>query len=183
MNTLVKGSIADIAMSGKKSIAETFVGADCVVIVDTSGSMGTNDSAGGKSRYEVACQELAALQASMPGKIAVLSFSDRVMFCPDGKPFNFGVNTNLTKALKFAKIADIPPIQFIVISDGQPDDPRGALAIARTYKNRIDVIYVGPESHPVGRDFLEQLARASGGVTVTADRVAELSTTIQKLLA
>lgn len=184
MNTtqIIPGSISDIAMSNKQSIAVTFVGADCVVIVDTSGSMGANDSTGGKSRYEVACKELAALQANMPGKIAVLSFASTVMFCPDGKPLFIGGGTDLTHALKFAKIADIPPIRFFVISDGQPDDPRSAIAVAGTYKNTISVIYVGPEQFPNGRDFLEQLAKASGGEIVTADRVNALAEKFTRLL-
>lgn len=181
---LVKGSLGAIAKQSGQSLAETFLGCDVVVIVDTSGSMGSQDSRQGRSRYDQACWELATLQGSLPGKIAVISFADRVMFCPNGTPFNFGGSTDLKGALKFAKVADIPgAMRFIVISDGQPDDPQGALAVAKKYQNKIDVIFVGDEAFPAGRDFLEQLARASGGQTITADKAKELASSVQKLLA
>jgi len=73
-------------------------------------------------------------------------------------------------------------MQFILISDGQPDSPEKALAIARTYKNKINVIYVGPEDNPQGRDFLTRLASVTGGQTVTADRAKELQSGVLKLL-
>lgn len=57
------------------------------------------------------------------------------------------------------------------------------MRIARSYQNRIDVIYVGSELSPTGRDFLTRLAKASGGQAVTADRVAQLSSKVQLLLA
>ncbi len=178
---LVKGSISAVAQQEGKSIAETFISADVIIIVDTSGSMAACDSRDGKSRYEVACEELRNLQASLPGKLALLAFSDDCVFCPSGIPFDFGGGTDLAKALKFAKVADVTGIRFIVISDGQPDSESDALAVARTFKAKIDTIYVGPEGGS-GQDFLKRLAKASGGQGVTADRVKELSNTVEKLL-
>lgn len=178
----VKGSLADVAKLNGKTVAESFLDADCIVIVDTSGSMESEDAPGGKSRYSVACSELAALQSTLPGKVAVIAFSDSTVFCPHGTPAMMGGGTDLAGALKFAKIADVDKMRFIVISDGQPNDPSAALAVARSYVNRIDVIYVGSEISPHGRDFLTQLAKASGGQAVTADRVADLSKQVQYLL-
>lgn len=184
MNTaLVKGSIGAIAKDSGKSLAQTFISADVIVLVDTSGSMGAYDSRGGLSRYEVACEELAALQNGLPGKIAVISFSDRTMFCPDGVPFNLRGGTDLAGALKFARVADVPGIRFVVISDGEPDEPQAALKEAAKYKARIDVIYVGSEILPTGRDFLTKLARASGGQAVTAAQAKLLAATMQRLIA
>jgi hypothetical protein len=181
-NQIVVGSLGAIAQEQGKSIAESFVNADAIIIVDTSSSMGQHDSRGGKSRYEVACEELKNLQASLPGKLALLSFSDDVIFCPNGIPFNFGSMTDLAKALKFAKIADLPSgMRFIVISDGEPNDEDEALTVARTYKNKIDTIFVGPEGSS-GQEFLRRLAKASGGQNVTAEKVKELANNIQKLL-
>lgn len=179
---LVPGSISAIAQAQNKSIAETFMNADCIVIVDTSGSMGQHDSRGGQSRYDVACAELAQLQAGLPGKIAVIAFSNGVQFCPSGVPYNFGCGTDMAQALQFAKIADIPGMRFILISDGQPDEPSPTLSIAKQYKNKIDVIYVGPESDPGGRVFLEQLAAATGGQAITVDCAKELQQGITLLL-
>lgn len=179
---IIQGSIGAIARTNNQSIAETFINADCIVIVDTSGSMGAHDSRDLQSRYDVACQELAQLQNHLPGKIAVLSFSSEVMFCPSGQPVFLCGDTALDKALKFAKVADVPGMRFILISDGVPNDGAAALAVAKTYKNHIDVIYVGPEDSPTGRDFLARLALASGGKTITADRAKELAASVEKLL-
>ncbi|MEZ0396813.1 MAG: vWA domain-containing protein [Anaerolineales bacterium] len=178
---IVPGSLSAIAKQENKSIAETFVNADLIIIVDTSGSMASQDSRGGKSRYDVACEELAYLQANHPGKIAVLAFSNDVQFCPAGMPTYFGCGTDMAKALQFAKIADVPGMQFILISDGEPDDPIATLEVAATYKNKISTIYVGPETHPHGRDFLNRLAAATGGHTITADRARELKAKIETL--
>lgn len=182
-NQLVKGSLADVAKARGETLAESFLDADCIVIVDVSGSMESEDAAGGKSRYKVACDELAALQSTMPGKIAVIAFSHETVFCPNGVPLNIGGSTDLAGALTFAKAADVPDMRFVVISDGEPNDSTSALAVAKSYQNRIDVIYVGSEISPTGRDFLTKLAKASGGQAVTADRVTQLSSKVQLLLA
>jgi hypothetical protein len=180
---IVTGSIADVAQRSGQSLAQSFVNAECVVICDTSGSMDSADSRGGRTRYDVACEELAALQTAMPGKIAVLSFANETMFCPDGKPWNQQGGTDLAGALQFAKVADVPGIRFIVISDGEPNDKAAALNTARGYTNKIDVIFVGPENLPAGRDFLTKLAQASGGQVVTADKAAGLALEAKRLLA
>lgn len=180
-NSIVVGSLSAIAEQNKASIAETFVNADVVIIVDTSGSMSACDSRGGKSRYDVACEELRNLQASLPGKLALLSFSDDVIFCPSGIPFNYEGGTHLDKALKFAKIADVKGIRFIVISDGEPHNEQAALDVAKTFKARIDCIFVGPEGGS-GQAFLNRLAKASGGQGVTAAQVNKLADNVQRLL-
>lgn len=182
-NDLVRGSLYEIAMKNNQSIAESFINCDVVILVDTSGSMSDTDSRGGQSRYRVACEELRALQDSLPGKIAVLSFSSDVHFCPSGLPIFQGMTTDMAKALQFAQVADeIPGMRFILISDGEPDSASETLSIAHRYKNKIDTIYVGPEDRPIGRDFLTRLAQASGGQTITVDRAKELKAGIETLL-
>src|SRR3990172_366576 len=182
MNTqLVKGSLSAVAQQNNQSIAETFINADVIIVVDTSGSMCACDSRGDRSRYDVACEELKNLQASLPGKLALLSFSDDVIFCPSGVPFNYGGGTDLAKALKFAKVADVSGIRFIVISDGQPDSEEEALKVSKTFKAKIDTVYVGPEGGS-GQDFLKRLAKASGGQGVTAAQVKELAANVERLL-
>ena len=181
-NSIIPGSLGAVAKTNRMSIAQTFLSADCIVLVDTSGSMDATDSRGGRTRYDVACSELAYLQNANPGKLAVLSFSDDVMFNPDGRPMHYAGGTNLVKALKFMRVADVPGVKFILISDGEPSAPEECLAIAKTYKNRIDVIYVGPEDRPSGREFLTRLSQATGGVLVSSDRAKELGATVQNLL-
>jgi len=182
MTAIIPGSLGAIAKQESKSLAETFTNADCIVIVDTSGSMNDQDSRDGKSRYEVACEELARLQAEFPGKIAVLAFSTDIQFCPSGIPVFLGSGTDMAKALEFAKIADVPGMQFILISDGEPDEEARTIAVARTYQNKISTIYVGPEERPVGRDFLYRLAQATGGQGITVDRAKELKSGIERLM-
>lgn len=183
MNQIVPGSIADVAKTTGKSIAQTFMHAEVVTIVDVSGSMGTLDSTGGQSRYSVACKELALIQRQNSGKVAVIAFSDNSEFCPGGVPIFYGSGTNLAGALQYAKIADIPGMKIIVISDGEPNNPDTALEVAKTYKNKISVIYVGPEHRPYGREFLQKLANVTGGQAITADAARELSKSIQYLIA
>ncbi len=179
---LVPGSLGAIAQRDGVSLAESFLNCDVLIIVDTSGSMDTRDSRGDQTRYQVALDELAALQAHQPGKCGVIAFSSDVAFCPGGQPIPYMQGTDLAKALRFAKVADVPGIRFIIISDGQPDSPQEALAEAARYQNRIDVVFVGSELSPIGRDFLQQLAQASGGQIVTADRAELLAQKTQLLL-
>lgn len=180
---IIPGSLSAIAKHNGASLAETFVNADAVILVDVSGSMHAYDSRGGRSRYDVALDELATLQNSMPGKIAVLAFSNNTVFVPTGAPPMLSGSTDLAGALKFARMADTGDIRFVIISDGEPDDPNRALSEASRFIGRIDVVYVGPEDRPFGRDFLTRLAASKGGVSVTADRAFELAAKTQLLLS
>lgn len=181
-NEIATGSIEDIANQSNASIAETFIGADAVVLIDTSSSMTANDSRDGQSRYDVAVNELQDLQKTMSGKIAVLSFADNCYFCPNGIPHRPNGMTNLLSTLEMAKIADVANMRFILISDGQPNDRRQCVSMASTFSNRIDCIYVGPEHDQVAQDCLNEIATASGGVSSTSICVNELSSDIQLLL-
>ena len=180
--TMVVGSVAQVAQQQGATLAETFINVDYVVMVDTSGSMGVCDSRGGKSRYDVACEELEGLQKSLPGKLAVISFSNDALFCPGGVPINMMGGTDMAGVLRYSRVADVEGIRFFMISDGYPDDERSAMDAAKKYQSRIDGIYVGPEEDPRGRDFLERLAAASGGKVVTADKAKELSKGITYLI-
>ncbi len=181
-NALIPGSLSDVSRREGMSLAESFVGVDVVILLDVSGSMVMEDSRDGRSRYDVALEELAQLQANMPGKLAVIGFSDHPEFAPSGQPFFQGSGTDLAKALRFAKMADIATIRFIVVSDGQPDDEHAALDVAATYQGQIDCVFVGPEHDLHGQEFLGRLANAHGGQHVTADRVQQLAAKIETLL-
>lgn len=182
-NALVQGSLRQIAQTTGRSLAESFLSCDAIVIVDVSGSMSAEDSRDGLSRYDVANQELKHLQESLPGKIALIAFSSEVQFCPSGVAAFQGGGTDLSAALKFCKVADLPGIKFVLVSDGVPNDPEDALRIAKTYTNHIDTIFVGPEDdHEGGKAFLAKLAKISGGQAITQDCARELNAGIQQLL-
>jgi Mg-chelatase subunit ChlD len=134
---------------------------DAILIVDVSGSMEAHDAPGGQSRHEAAEQELRRLQETMPGKLAVVCFSDSAEFCPAGIPRRMNSGTNLAGALRFVQAADGTGIRFVVISDGQPNDENAALQVARQFTSRIDTVYIGPEGG-TGRAFLQQLASWNG---------------------
>lgn len=179
--TIVPGSLADAAAKLGGSLAESFVDAEFIDICDCSGSMSVHDSVGGRSRYDVACQELAALQKQRPGKHAIISFSNYPQFRPGGHLPNPSGGTDLAGALKFARLADLPGMQFFIISDGQPDVEPDALAEAKMFKAKISCIYVGPECGS-GQRFLEQLANVSGGQFATAEKAIELAAAVETIL-
>ena len=79
-------------------------------------------------------------------------------------------------------MADVTGMRFIVISDGEPSSESEALNVAKTYKNKIDTIYVGPENGD-GQEFLRKLAKASGGQGVTSAQVKELASSVKHLLS
>jgi len=178
----VSGSILDTAKQTGKSIAESFLNCDLIAIIDTSGSMDSNDSKDNQKRYDVAVSELMQLQYRHPGKIGVISFSDTTIFCPNGIPQYLGGGTQLAQALQFSKRADVPGMQFVLISDGQPWDPEQALIIAKTFKAHINTIFVGAEGDSSAREFLKRLASASKGASLSADRVNLLCEKIETLL-
>lgn len=179
--SLVTGSIGQIAQRDRISLAESFLSADWIVLIDVSGSMAAHDSRGGQQRYQVACQELARLQRDLPGRIAVVAFSHSVQFVPGGQPPFLSGSTDLAAALRFVQVAD-GTVRFVVISDGYPNEPERALALAATFKSTIDVVYVGPEFDRRGLEFLEMLAKAAGGKFVKADRAAQLADKVETLM-
>jgi len=182
MEALTKGSLAQMARDNNKSLAEMWINVDAVILVDISGSMDQHDARGGQSRFDVAQEELARLQGTMPGKLAIIAFSHDTLFVPSGSLPGTQGTTNLAGALKFARAADsIPDMRFVVISDGEPDDERAALDEARLFNNRIDTVYVGPESGG-GLKFLQRLASLKGGKNMVKPHLAELATGIAGLL-
>lgn len=166
-HALVPGSLAAMAQREQTSIAESFLAADAILIIDVSSSMTG-------APYDQACAELRRLQADLPGRVAVVSFSDRPEFVPGGVPRMTGGGTDLARALSFVHAADGCDIRFIVISDGAPDDEAAALRAAARFTSRIDCVYIGPPGG-MGEDFLRRLAAAAGGraSTTIVGQIAE----------
>ena len=178
---IVKGSIAQIAKETGTSIAEAWFNVNAIILVDISASMDDLARAG-KTRWEVAQEELKNLQNSLPGKLAVIAFSEDATFCPTGAIPPTQSTTEMGKALRFAHIADsIKGMRFIVISDGEPTDESDALDAAGKFKNKIDTIYVGPETGS-GRDFLKKLAAKSGGTFMLKPELQYLADGVHGLL-
>jgi len=180
---IVPGSLAAVAKRENLTLAESFLSVDALILVDMSGSMGDRDAPGGRTRYEVAEQELRELQAALPGKIGVVAFSSDVQFCPTGVPVRMGGGTDMAKALKFVRAAD-GLAKIVLISDGEPDSADATLKEARLFKHRIDTVYIGPESGPYarGREFLQRLAAATGGQSLQSAAPGLLKNETLKLL-
>lgn len=178
---IVPGSLGAIAAQSGQSLAQSFMHADAIVVVDTSASMAERDVAGEttRTRYRAACDELKALQAQHPGKVAVISFSTVAVFCPGGVPENLSGGTDIARALEYIKPADGLGLKLILISDGEPQDADAALAVARTFSDPIQTIYIGSGS---GRAFLERLAKLTGG-TAAARAIPQLAASIAGLIA
>ena len=179
--TVVQGSLQNVSQQKGITLAESFLDVDVLLIVDMSGSMSTHDAPGGLTRYEAAEKELARLQNELPGKIGVIAFSGYPVFCPNGQPPRLDGSTDMEAALQFIKVADDTGIKFILISDGEPNDERATLNVARTFKTKIDTIFIGPELSP-GKDFLKKLASLTGGKQVNSKEVGMLAQPVKYLL-
>jgi hypothetical protein len=180
-SALVSGSLAAVAQRDGISLAESFLSAEAIVLIDQSGSMAANDARGGRSRFDVADEELARLQATLPGKVAVIEFSTFPQFRPGGRPTRSRGTTDMVKALEFVKIADDCGVRIILISDGEPDDEEETLRVARRFKSRIDTIFIGREGDH-GAEFLARLAAATGGASHKAAEPGLLADQVRQLL-
>jgi len=180
-NAIIPGSLSHIAKRKNQSLAESFLSADVIVLLDDSGSMSTNDAPNGMSRREAAKRELVRLQKQHPGKIALICFADEVVFCPHGDTVPCGGGTDMAKALGFVKVADDCGIKIILISDGAPNDEQETLQVAATFTSRIDCIFVGREGGS-GQEFLDRLMKLTGGKRYKADAPGMLGVGVELLL-
>ena len=162
-NAIVPGSLSAMAQQENRSIAESWLNVELLCLVDMSGSMASEDAPGGKARWIAACEELASLQRQYPGKIAVIAFSGHAEFVPGGSPALMGGDTDMVAALRAAKPADGLGIKIVLLSDGEPNDREATLREAARFETHIDTVYIGPERESRGREFLQELARKTGG--------------------
>ncbi len=182
-NQIVTGSLSQVAQANNQLLAETFLSCDVLLIADMSSSMGATDAPGGKSRYDVAEQDIIRLQGKYQGKVALICFSNSVEFCSTGKPIRLGGGTDLVAALTYIKVADDCGIKLIIISDGEPNDSDKCLQIAKTFTSHIDCVFVGPESDLYGgKAFLEKLANITGGSFQQSDAPGLLAESVEVLM-
>lgn len=168
-STALVGSISQVAHSKGQSEADAMLNATTVVAVDTSGSMSSDDAGEGRNRerYEVACGELAKLQAARPGQIVVMSWSSQAMWDFDGVPTNQGATTNIMAALdEFNSNGLDGLLTLTIIADGDVEQSHKAKAVAIVTKmqSRVDCIFIGDPKSDDGKRgaaFLKRLAKAS----------------------
>lgn len=177
-STPLPGSLADVAARHGIQVEQAFMGSAVVVVFDSSISM-VQRLRSGLTRYETALLELAALQRDRPGEIAVVSFADAPYFRPSGIPQQPDGRTNLALALEFVRPADQFDMQFVVITDGEPDSERDALREARRFRHRLNTVFIGDDAEGEAAHFLAHLARESGGKGVVSIDAVNMSTAIQ----
>lgn len=183
----VKGSLQSVANKLQIGVAQAFLEAEIIVLIDVSASMLAEDDLvfqNSQSRYKKACNQLAKLQSENPGKVCVIAFSDRQTFEASGIARWPNGSTDIAGALRFVKPVDGLDCKIVIISDGEPDDDASAITKARGFQSKIHTIYIGPENGS-GADFLKRLSAVTGGQfsnNGTAG-IGQLSQTVAGLLA
>lgn len=128
-----------------------------IILADVSHSM-ESPAWGGLRKIDVLRQAVALTMQRDP-KCRLIAFSKHareVSVVPEP-----GSNTDLVAGLEAARAHD--PGVLLLISDGQPDDPKSALRIAQSWRGAIDVLYIGPDSDAAAIAFMRQLAAAAAG--------------------
>jgi hypothetical protein len=143
-------------------------GLSTTIILDTSASMATAVT-NGQRRIDMLA---AVLSAVMTPNARLIAFNDAVVVLEPGQelPEPSG-STALHLALEYVGLK--PPQQAIIISDGQPDDAKAALAAARALGCVISTFYCGEETNRAAIAFMKQLALCSRG-GVGRPQVADL---------
>lgn len=179
---LVEGSIKDVATSRGARIEEVIMDASLLVVMDQSGSMWAGDARGGRSRYDVADEELEKLQRDHPGQIVLVCFSDNYTVCLDGIPNRSGGGTNMARVLDYLYSEGIDGLlDIVVVSDGEPDDEDDTLRAAQQFSQPIHTIFIGPENGS-GQRFMKELARRTGGKPFVSPKPGELGAGVVALL-
>lgn len=182
-NQIVVGSLSQISQATGQSLAESFMSASTILLLDCSGSMSIPDAPGGITRQKAAQNALIRLQEDNAGKLALICFADYAVFSPTGLPVQCGGLTNMAGALRYVQPADDTDTQFILVSDGSPNSEQETLKVAAEFKTPISCVFIGPEDdREGGRKFLERLAKASGGKSYASDAPGMLGASVEKLL-
>lgn len=181
----VKGSLQSVANKQAITVAQAFVDAEIIVLLDVSVSMTARDGYPYNldSRFKKACNQLAKLQSEDPGKVALVCFDDRQTFESSGIGRQPHGSTDIAGALSFVHKADGTGMQFVLISDGEPDNEESALDQAKQFKSKVHTIYIGPENGQ-GADFLKRLSAVTGGQFSNSGvaGIGQLSQTVQSYL-
>jgi hypothetical protein len=135
-----------------------------VILLDTSGSMAA--PVGTRRRIDILGDILAAVLPTAPGT-RLLSFNS-ITTELDNAVTEQGMNlpepgggTALDGALAY--VSPLNPRRLIVISDGEPDDPRAAIAAGRALGCVIHTYYCGDDGNRAAIAFLRNLALCSKG--------------------
>lgn len=144
------------------------------LLIDISGSMADEDGEG-NSKHSI----MQGIVSRLPEGIRKFAFNSNCRELDSVIPEPAG-GTNMAGAFSYVKSQGIKEV--ILITDGQPDSPRDALAEAIGLT--INIVYIGPKPEP---QFLKDLARQANGTFVDIDMLEagsanQLENKIQLLL-
>lgn len=166
-----QGSILSVADSNDpQDVSQALSEATTVILCDRSGSMSNIDAPQTKPRYVLEDEMIEALQRQYSGKIVLISFASLVEVELAGHlPLPSG-STEMANALQVAKeFIDIGLEEILLISDGDPSSPEVALRTATELKGLdgkqipVRAMYIGPHDDDVGKSFMKEIARRTGG--------------------
>lgn len=146
-----------------------------IVLLDTSSSMEL--PVGTKRRIDILARILEGVMAKAPNTRLFGFGSETVEL--ENVVTDYGIDlpepdgsTALAEALEV--IAPLKPGLVIVISDGEPNDPKAAIAIGKTLGCRINTYYCGDEGNRAAIAFLRDLSLCSKG-NIGRARIADLT--------
>jgi len=180
-NQIIKGSLADIAQKENMSISESFLNADILILLDNSGSMCMNDAPNGMTRQQAAEKELRTLQNKYRGKIALICFADDVIPSPSGVILECGSTTDMAAILRYALQFDNIGMKIVIVTDGEPNNEKDTLEVAKKFKQSIDAIFIGREGGR-GMDFLNRLINLTGGKAFDSEKPGMFFKDVEKIL-
>lgn len=184
------GSLQETAKQSGVPMENMFMSVEHVILLDVSSSMNTKDageSVENKSRYDLAVEQLESLQKTLPGKIALICYSDQPKFCPGGYPVKEGGATQLKKALDLVKPLAGTGITLFVITDGEDWEPETCLNIVKDNfkETKINAIFIGPENENVENaclKFCQDLSGITGGKAVKTKEIGKFEEDFIRML-
>lgn len=183
---IATGSIESVMRNTGKALARLIPECRALVVVDTSGSTDYKDRGREVSRIDLAEQEVRNIQAMYPGLVLVVSFSDRVSLNLNGIPERFFGSTNLTAALEYVIekpiYVNMLQIPIWLLSDGECDDPIGAMRVAKRIEVPINTVFIGNPKDKAAIEFLESLAATHKGTSAVDASAAKLTEGMSKQL-
>jgi Mg-chelatase subunit ChlD len=160
---------------------------DFVLVIDSSGSMGTNDQSGGRSRWEAAAETTIALASKAmkydPDGLTLYTFAQRFKRFddvsaaarvaqvfeevePNGSTNLDGVLSECFKDYMVRKGKSLTKPNgeiLLVITDGQPDDPQAAKKAISQFSHKLEkdseygILFVQIGNDQGARTFLKSL--------------------------
>lgn len=182
MNSIIRGSVLDVAIDG--DTASALANVRRVLVCDTSASMEVKDISGNKSRYSIEKDTVETFQRNYPGQLGIVAFSNVPELCLDGALPSPSGTTSMLRAIEFVLPLMEAGIPTTLISDGEPDSGTEDMIIgiaSRLDDGVLSTIYIG-EAGSIGERFMKRLSAASRSEHDVIQTVIKLPDVIERLL-